>query len=62
MGLPLTHAPMGEQAWNPGVCLDRELNPQILGIQYDIQQTEPHQSGPLIIYLKGISPAHCDNT
>ena len=38
--------PAGDQARNPGLCLDWELNRQPFGSQAGAQPTEPHQPGP----------------
>ena len=43
--LPLALPELGDLACNPGMCPDRESNQQTLGLWYDSQHTEPHQSG-----------------
>ena len=43
--LPLTRPLLGDLAWNPGLCPDRESNPQPFGSKAGTQSTEPHQPG-----------------
>ena len=43
--------PTGDQACNPGMCPDWELNQQSFGSQSDAQSTEPHQPGLLFYNL-----------
>ena len=45
-GLPLTHAPTGVLAHNPGMCPDWELNQQPFALGDNTQPTDPHWSGP----------------
>ena len=49
--LPLVCAPARDRTGNPGMCPDQELN-QPLTLQNDVQPTEPHLSGPELIFKK----------
>lgn len=45
-GSAVSHTPGTEDlASSPGMCPDRELNPQPFDLQGDVQSTEPDQSG-----------------
>ena len=49
--------PTEDLAHNPGMCLDRESNPQPFGSQASAQSTEPHQPG-LSSFLKEVLTAN----
>ena len=49
----LSHVPhTGDLAHNSGMCPDWELNQRPFGTQANAQSTEPHQPGPLYLFLK----------
>ena len=44
--------PIGDLAYNPGLCPDWELNQQPFGSQASTKSTEPYKPGPNAIFLK----------
>ena len=49
--LPPACAPTGDQAYNPGMYTDRELNWWPFTLWDDTQPTEPHRSGPKRVHF-----------
>ena len=50
--LPPVHAPTGHQIHDLCRCRDQELNPQLFGVQYNIQLTELPSQGKSYFYKR----------
>ena len=53
--LPLVRPLLRTWPSNPGMCPDWESNPEPFGLQASAQSTEPHQPGPVSVFIF----AHC---